>query len=204
MGNRGKPSGQPKWKTEAVARAQKLITQYNTRHMEWRLLFSKHLREVLCRREKELSGVIKFGTFCPMSDLIDSKEAALLLNISQPTLSRLVAAGDIASASLGAAGKRGRRLFSRAHIHAFISKRMAGGPKRTESPRLPRAVAVAHAAKVTALTQKLTGALELAETLCRAFEDHRALLSRRAMPWLAKELPDVEAIREALAALAGE
>jgi excisionase family DNA binding protein len=172
--------------------------------MEWRLLISKHLRGVLCRREKELSGAITFGTFCPMSDLIDSKEAALMLNVSQPTLSRLVAAGEIPSASLGAAGKRGRRLFSRAALYAFIAKRLSGGPKRTESTRLPRAVAVRHAVQVTDLTNKLTGALELAETLCKAFDDHRALLSRRAQPWLAKELPDVVSVRAALAALSGE
>lgn len=172
--------------------------------MEWLLLIFKHLHGALFGSKKELSGVITSGTFCPMSDLIDSAEAALLLNISQPTLSRLVAAGDITSASFGASGKRGRRLFSRAHIYAFITKRMSGGSKRTESPRLPRAVAVAHAAKVTALTQKLTGALELAEILCRAFDDHRALLERRAMPWLAKDLPDMGAMRLALATLAGE
>jgi excisionase family DNA binding protein len=139
-----------------------------------------------------------------MSDLIDSKEACLILKLSQPTLSRLVAAGEIPSASMGAAGKRGRRLFSRDAVHAFITKRLSRGPKRTDSPRLPRAVVVRHAAQITALTNKLTGALELAETLCKAFDDHRALLSRRAQPWLAKELPDVVAVRAALAALAGE
>ena len=134
-----------------------------------------------------------------MSDFIDSKEACLILNISRPTLSRLVAVGEIPSASLGAAGKRGRRLFSRAALYAFVAKRLSGGAKRTEPPRLPRADVVRHAAQVTDLTNKLHAVGELAETLCKAFEEHRALLSRRSMPWLAKDLPDVVAVRAALA-----
>jgi excisionase family DNA binding protein len=126
-----------------------------------------------------------------MSDLIGSKEAALLLGISQPTLSRLVASGDVPSANIGAAGKRGRRLFSRAALLAFIAGRLdAGTGKTANPPRLAPKAAVAWAAKVTALTRDLDDALTVAEALIRGIEEASDKFKRRGYSHLSYELPN--------------
>jgi len=87
-----------------------------------------------------------------MSDLIDAKEAATLLNVSRPTVLRLAASGAIASIELSRGGKRGRRLFSRAALLAFIARGLSGGGGRgSKATRLPDAKSAALAREVNEL-----------------------------------------------------
>lgn len=111
-----------------------------------------------------------------MSDLIDAKETASLLNVSRPTVARLAAGGEIPSLVLARGGRRGRRLFSRAAVLAYIARGLAGGNKERKASRLPDAKSAALAQEVNeleatcqtlsqALTQALTAGRLLSEKL---------------------------------------
>jgi len=73
-----------------------------------------------------------------MSDLVDSKAACRILNVSQSTLSRLVSSQEVPSVSFSRGGKRGLRMFSRAALANFLTKRETTSAKRKRTlPELP-------------------------------------------------------------------
>ncbi len=65
--------------------------------------------------------------------LVDAKEAARLLGMSERTLWTLTEAGEIQCLRISATGrKRPRKLYEMAELHAFIERQLANsrGPVR--------------------------------------------------------------------------
>lgn len=57
------------------------------------------------------------------NNLIWSPEACEILGVSKPTLSRLVANGDLSPVEMGPAPSNAARLFDRAEVEALAARR---------------------------------------------------------------------------------